>query len=90
MQGNLIQNWCQNGVGNAWRKASKRKLRKCDSERQYSVLARFVMSGEPGNRRKITRINRKFGEDFKMVLVSILNGFWSGFGAKLETKLTEN
>ena len=45
MDGKLVQNWCQNGPGNAWSRASKRKLRKCVFEQQYIVFAWFSMSG---------------------------------------------
>jgi hypothetical protein len=39
---------------------------------------------------KLKELEGKFGEDFKMVLESIFDEFWSDFGAKLETKLAEN
>ena len=47
----------------------------------------------PGGRKiedKLKEFEGKLGADFKMVLESIFNEFWSDFGAKLETKLAEN
>ena len=36
---------------------------------------------------KLKKHERTFCTDFKMVLESIFNDFWSDFGTKLETKL---
>ena len=48
------------------------------------------MSRGKENRSKLKEFEGKFGEDFKMVLVLIFNGFWFDFGTKLETKLVDN
>jgi hypothetical protein len=48
------------------------------------------MSGGWKIEEKLKEFEGGFCEDFKMVLESIFNEFWSDFGAKLETKLAEN